>query len=124
LAAFAAADQQVVAPVAVEVKPRDARTELAEAVGQERLAGEIVEGFFGVDMAELGADVSNQGRGGGGGGPADAGDAPRSSTSSRALGRTLRGMTLRRPLRHATSTVRRLVGVPAANTRSGSSLER
>jgi hypothetical protein len=42
--AAAAADEEVGALVAVKVKPRDARTGLAEAMGQEGLALEIVEG--------------------------------------------------------------------------------
>ena len=46
MSAFAAGDDQIIPAIPIEIVPANARSELAEAIGQERLALEIVEGVF------------------------------------------------------------------------------
>ena len=46
--AAAAADYQIFPAVAIDIEPRDARPQLAESIGQQWLASEIIEQFVGM----------------------------------------------------------------------------
>ena len=63
LPAFAGGDNQVIASVAIQIKPRHARSKLAEPIGQERLPCEIVKALFVMGMVEHRADILEPGRG-------------------------------------------------------------
>ena len=57
-------DQQVLIAITVHVVPRDARTELAQSLREERLAGPVVVRSLDVPMAKLRRDVAEpRGRG-------------------------------------------------------------
>src|SRR5688500_1387182 len=55
--ALAAADEQILVAIAIHIKPTDARSALAELMGQERLPRKIVISLFAVHVSEQMAHI-------------------------------------------------------------------
>src|SRR5438445_11815008 len=60
LPAAAAADHQIFPAVAIDIEPRDARPQLAESIGQQWLASEIIEQFVGMRVRDQFTDICEQ----------------------------------------------------------------